>query len=373
VIGDLLTVAVLGWVGWRLLTTAREASRRHYRGRVREVLRGLQPHHFLLAVPVLLFVLIAAAALLAIPPLRFGWWTALGGAGNPVVGSTSRTNGTPLEWIIPAVFIMLLVPALPLLVEREEQIFRAGSEYRTGVERARVAVMFGLAHALIGIPIGVAIALSIGGWYFTWAYLRAYRRNGREAGLLESTRSHLAYNLTVVMIVGVSLIVAACTQSRSTPAETNTKAAETIGLTSPAFGERQAIPVHYTCDGSNVSPALHWSGVPSHTKELVLEVTDPDAPGGTFVHWVLFHLAPTLTAIDEGKVPDGGRQARNSYGSATYRGPCPPKGAAPHRYDFTLFALPSSIDAVNGASHQSVSHKIKDVLAVGRLTGLYGR
>ena len=194
---DLLTVAVLAWVGTRLVATARISIGRHGRGEAAELVRGLRVRHFLLAPAVLVLVLGAAIALLHVPGLDFGWWTAIGGVGNPVVGSTDRTAGTPLEWIVPLVFLVLLVPALPLLVLREERMFRAGSERRTWWQRVQWAVWFGLAHALIGIPIGVALALSLGGLYFTVMYLRG--------GVLESARAHLAYNLTVLAIVAVAL------------------------------------------------------------------------------------------------------------------------------------------------------------------------
>ena len=119
--------------------------------------------------------------LLLIPGMSFGWFTAIGGEGNPVFGSSESTAGTPLEVTIPLVFMALLVPALPLLVEREEYLFRRGSEHRSTVARIGRGVVSGLVHTIIGIPIGAALALSIGGWYFTWAYLRGYRR-GRGAG-----------------------------------------------------------------------------------------------------------------------------------------------------------------------------------------------
>jgi hypothetical protein len=204
---DLLTLAVLAWVGSRLVLTARAATGRRGRSRAVEVARGLRPRHFLLAVPILFAVLVAVVLLVQVPGLSFGWWTAIGGQGNPVVGSTDRTAGTALEWVIPAIFVTLLIPALPLLVEREERVFRAGSEERSLRQRLWWGFKFGMAHALVGIPIGAAAGLSIGGWYFTWAYLRGYRRGGRSEALLESSRSHLAYNLTVVVIVLLAIVV----------------------------------------------------------------------------------------------------------------------------------------------------------------------
>jgi hypothetical protein len=100
------------------------------------------------------------------------------------------------------VFLVLLTPALPLFAEAEERVFRFGAEKRTRWGRFRRSVEFGLAHALIGIPIGAALGLSVGGMYFTSRYMRMYRRtNNPYVATAESTRAHLAYNLTVVLLV----------------------------------------------------------------------------------------------------------------------------------------------------------------------------
>ncbi len=208
---DLATVAVLAFIGFRLVEASRYATTRHARRHSVEILRSLRPHHFLLAVPVLGLVITAFAVLLQIPGLSFGWFTAIGGEGNPVFGSSKSTAGTPLEVVIPLVFMALLIPALPLLVEREEQIFRRGSEHRTTAGRIWRGILFGAVHAVIGIPIGAALALSIGGWYFTWAFLRGYRAGGETEALLESTRSHLAYNAIIVTLVLVGIVGGALT------------------------------------------------------------------------------------------------------------------------------------------------------------------
>jgi hypothetical protein len=203
---DVATLAVLAFIGYRLVEATRYATTRRALAHSLEIVRGLRSRHFLLAFVVLVLVVGAMLALFLVPGMSFGWYTAIGGEGNPVFGASERTAGTPLEVIIPVVFITLLVPALPLLVEREEQLFRMGSEHRTRAARAVRAVKFGLVHAVIGIPIGAALALSVGGWYLTWAYLRGYRAGGPQAALLESTRSHLAYNAVIVVLVIVVII-----------------------------------------------------------------------------------------------------------------------------------------------------------------------
>jgi hypothetical protein len=205
---DVLTVAVLAFVGVRVATGTRAALGGEGRAHVARIVRCLRPRHFVLAVPALFAVGTAADLLLLVPGLDWGWWSAIGGVGNPAIGGTERTEGTALAWIVPAVFLVLLIPGLPLFAEAEERMFRLGAEQRTRLGRLRRSLEFGLVHAIIGIPIGVALALSIGGAYFTDRYLRAFRRTGSApAAVLESTRAHLAYNAIIVGLVAVLLIV----------------------------------------------------------------------------------------------------------------------------------------------------------------------
>ena len=151
-------------------------------------------------------------------------------------------------------------------------------------------------------------------------------------------------------------------------------APDRIALTSPAFADGGTIPRHHSCDGGDVSPPLAWQGVPSGARELALLVEDPDAPGGTFVHWVLFKLGAETHGLSEGKVPAGARQGENSSGKAAYAGPCPPKGDAPHHYEFTLYALSSALDLPNGAAPDEVRSAVaKAALARGELVGRFGR
>ena len=199
---DLVTVAVLGWFGSRMFVSFRRSLGPTARRRTVELVRGLRVRHFAPVPLVITLVVGAAVGLTSIPPLAFGWWTAIGGEGNPAFGVTERTTGTAFELVVPILFVALLIPALPLLVEREEQIFRLGAETWSTPRRIGKALLFGLVHALVGIPIGFALALSIGGAHFTLGYLRAWRATGsRREALLESTRLHLAYNATIVAVV----------------------------------------------------------------------------------------------------------------------------------------------------------------------------
>lgn len=150
--------------------------------------------------------------------------------------------------------------------------------------------------------------------------------------------------------------------------------ARTIVLTSEAFGDGEPIPRMHTCDGSDVSPPLRWSGVPSEAVELALVVEDPDAPSGTVVHWVLWGMALDLSELAEGRLPDSARQGVNGHGGRGWRGPCPPPGHGTHRYFFTLYALGERLQLEEGATADQFRGAIEgSILAQGQLMGTYSR
>jgi hypothetical protein len=151
---------------------------------------------------VLTIVVFVATVLMSVPGLSWGWWSAVGGNGNPVFGSSDTTAGTVWAWIIPLVFMCMLLPAVPLFAYAEERLFRMGAERWSWRRRAFKVVQFGLVHAVIGIPIGAALALSLGGAYFMTVYLRAWNRTHRSSeSTLESTRAHAVYNAVIVVLV----------------------------------------------------------------------------------------------------------------------------------------------------------------------------
>lgn len=145
-----------------------------------------------------------------------------------------------------------------------------------------------------------------------------------------------------------------------------------IQITSAAFSEGGMIPKRHTCDGENISPPLQWSGVPAQAKSLALIMDDPDAPVGTWVHWVVFDLSPQASGLAEG-VSGVGVQGVNSFRKLGYGGPCPPRGA-PHRYYFKLYALDLLLALPQGTSKAEVEKAMQGhVLAEGQLMGKYGR
>lgn len=152
----------------------------------------------------------------------------------------------------------------------------------------------------------------------------------------------------------------------------------TIKITSPSFAEGQPIPSMYTCDGENVSPPLTWDQVPAGAKTLALICDDPDAPAGTWVHWVLYDLPATTRNLPEAvepkvQLPNGAKQGRNDFKQIGYGGPCPPKGG-PHRYYFKLYALDIELDLKSDATKSEVQQAMKGhTLAEGQLMGTYKR
>ena len=211
-LSNVLSVVVLAIVGVRLVQAVKLSRSNQGRSLSRQVWTRIRWRHVWPVPFVLAGVLLAAIPLLMVPVLRWGWWSAIGGDGNPVFGSSSTTIGTVWAWLIPMVFMTLVVAALPLFANAEERMFRSGAQRWSTRRRVLKVVQFGLIHALIGIPIGVALALSVGGAYFMSVYLRSYALTGsaREA-TLESTRAHTAYNALIIVTVAIAVAVDAVT------------------------------------------------------------------------------------------------------------------------------------------------------------------
>lgn len=145
-----------------------------------------------------------------------------------------------------------------------------------------------------------------------------------------------------------------------------------IQIQSSAFNEGDTIPRLYTCDDKNVSPPLSWTGVPSDTVSLALIMDDPDAPSGTWVHWVLYNLSPEMTGLEQG-ISGNGIDGKNDFNRTGYGGPCPPRGST-HRYFIKLYALDTRLDLKAGATKAQVESLMRNhILAQGQLMGKYGR
>jgi Raf kinase inhibitor-like YbhB/YbcL family protein len=182
------------------------------------------------------------------------------------------------------------------------------------------------------------------------------------------------------LLVPIMILLSACgggTQEGATaPGEETEGAKMAIDVRSTAFEEGGAIPARYTCDGLDVSPPLQWSSVPDETRSLALISDDPDAPSGTFVHWVIYNLPPDTRRLPEDvpnreTLPGGAVQGLNGAGTIGYTGPCPPSGT--HRYYFNVYALDTELHPEGARKEDLVSAMEGHVLAEGRLMGTYRR
>ncbi len=151
-----------------------------------------------------------------------------------------------------------------------------------------------------------------------------------------------------------------------------------VEVTSAAFSNQGTIPRQYTCDAQDASPPLAWTGTPDGAKSLALISDDPDAPAGTWVHWVLYNLPPESAGLEENlaktaELPNGARQGMTDFRRVGYGGPCPPPGK-PHRYFFKVYALDQMLDLPENATKADVEQAMRGhILAQGELVGLYGR
>lgn len=193
-------------------------------------------------------------------------------------------------------------------------------------------------------------------------------RTGRPAGVLVA-----AVLVALVAGCGESQPPEGPTGNQADPASPPEGPAE-LTLTSEAFDDGETIPTRYTCDGEEVSPPLEWSGVPDGASELVLLMTDPDAPSGEFVHWVVGGLDPASGGLEEGEVPTDAVEGTNDFDEQGYGAPCPPSEDTAHRYVFRLYATDERVDMEPGASVDEVRGTLEDgALADGQLVGTYAR
>jgi Raf kinase inhibitor-like YbhB/YbcL family protein len=190
------------------------------------------------------------------------------------------------------------------------------------------------------------------------------------------------------VLATVPVLVAGCAGgdgTTATPEPTDRAATEAtadgLTLSSPAFAAGDSIPARYTADGEDVSPPLAIANVPTDAESLALVVDDPDAPDGTFVHWIIWNLPARELTIEAGVAPentvtalDGARQGTNDFGTVGYRGPAPPEGDGPHTYRFQLSALDANLSLVAGATRSGLAAAMSEhVLVEDTLRGEYER
>ncbi len=160
--------------------------------------------------------------------------------------------------------------------------------------------------------------------------------------------------------------------SYSNPSSNQINTTTPMTISSPAFAQGQAIPKKYTCDDAGINPPLNISSVPQEAQSLVLIMDDPDAPGGTWTHWIVWNILPSVTSIAENSVPPGAIVGQGSSGQNVYGGPCPPSGM--HRYYFRLYALPLKL-SISSFSDVAALRKAMDgyIIAEAELMGTYSR
>lgn len=175
--------------------------------------------------------------------------------------------------------------------------------------------------------------------------------------------------ITAVILLMISIFIVGCSQN---PSPTEGEPAMSIEMNSAAFAEGETIPEKYTCEGADLSPPLAWDGVPAEAQSLVIIADDPDAPAGTWVHWVMFNIPPGTTQLPE-DVSSIGIEGMNDFNRSGYGGPCPPPGSA-HRYFFKLYALDTTLDLSPEARKEDVVKAMEGhILAQGQLMGTFSR
>ncbi|MFG2121303.1 YbhB/YbcL family Raf kinase inhibitor-like protein [Streptomyces sp. NPDC048710] len=177
-----------------------------------------------------------------------------------------------------------------------------------------------------------------------------------------------------VIAMAAMAVVPGCADgggSSSAPSPTTTVR---LTVTSPAYADAATVPSRYTCDGENVSPPLAVTGAPPQTASLAFLLQDPDAPRGTFTHWLVWDIDPHTTHLTAGERPQGAVEGRNGFGKTGYGGPCPPRGDGPHHYVLTVYAVDRRPDLAPDATPTDLLRALSGhTLATGTLTGRYGR
>jgi Raf kinase inhibitor-like YbhB/YbcL family protein len=197
--------------------------------------------------------------------------------------------------------------------------------------------------------------------------------NASAASRLNHLRS-IAKLAAMVLVLGP---VGGSTVSQSHPS-TGGRSLMALVLKSPAFAHGAEIPKKHSCEAADVSPALEWGGSPARTISFALIMDDPDAPAGTWVHWVLWNLPASAHELSEAvakqdQLDDGTRQGRNSFRKIGYNGPCPPPGK-PHRYFFRLYALDEKLDLAPGANSSDLQEAMKGhIIIQAEYMGTYRR
>jgi hypothetical protein len=203
------TLAVLCIQGAMLCTLAVAMRPALRNPRYRIIVRGLRGRHFGNAILIFLATLVVSGLLISnVPLMDIGWFTLLGGTGNVAVAAPQSTHASELSLFLPLVLVVFVFSIAPIAAFREERAFRRGTEKQSSTRRWTRQVVFGLTHLIMGIPLGVALGLAVAGGGFMRVYRRRFaERASRLDAVLESTRTHLAYNLMVLTLIGAAALI----------------------------------------------------------------------------------------------------------------------------------------------------------------------
>ncbi len=198
--------------------------------------------------------------------------------------------------------------------------------------------------------------------------------------MIELQKRHIALiAIGVLAIIAILILYTYTTQKQSSNLlSLNPDIPMNIALRSPAINYGKEIPVKYTCDGNDISPPLNWTILEENPniKSLLIVMFDPDAPHGTFIHWLIYNIPVNIRGLPENipplKVIDQGVQARNDFGKIGYNGPCPPPGTI-HRYYIRIYALDSMLNIASDDPRVILEKASKHVIIYGELMGTYGR
>lgn len=188
--------------------------------------------------------------------------------------------------------------------------------------------------------------------------------------------SQLWFWVVAMLFIPGFIFSVGCVSDSSTKAPE--KGGAVLDISSDAFKNGSEIPSQYTCKGQNISPKLTWRGAPPNTKSFALIMDDPDAPGGTFCHWIIYNIPPNKQELASGipassNLQDGSRQGINDFRRVGYSGPCPPPGK-PHRYFFHLYALNTDLAITGSVDRNGLLKAIEGhIIAKGDLMGLFRR
>ncbi|MFJ9815545.1 YbhB/YbcL family Raf kinase inhibitor-like protein [Streptomyces sp. NPDC101151] len=178
----------------------------------------------------------------------------------------------------------------------------------------------------------------------------------------------------VIAVVAATAVVSGCGDRSGSGSAPSPTTSHRLTVMSPAYADGGTIPRRYTCEGENVSPPLAVTGVPPQASSLAFLLQDPDAPRGTFTHWLVWDIDPHAGHLTAGEHPRGAAEGRNDFGRTGYGGPCPPRGDSPHRYVLTVYATDRRPDLTADATRADLLHALSGhTLATGTLTGRYGR